>query len=248
VTEETRFFVILTNPAEREPMQVAKAMAAIHKTPMQDQITAAKNGWGILAKNLPAAEAQSLVEKLSQAGLKSKAVASLVPLPEAQPLTRWDAAITEKLVLIAAAGVTTTSTTTKTVKEGPNAAQKILSTGILLSTGLPIKIGGTERTVEKTQQHSELNFYLDLIYKDPWRRVRIDAQRFDYSFLKERKLYFLMGNFKLMVGDLTQSAPSAWRNHGTRVLLDNKPVQTMGYESLDDLDRETRWLLTLISS
>ncbi len=29
------------------------------------------------------------------------------------------------------------------------------------------------------------------------------------------------------------------------MILDAKPVREMGYESLDDLERECRWLLTL---
>ena len=245
MSEATAFAVILTRPEQREPMALARALAAIRKTPVQDQVMPAKNGWGIVAENVGAEEAQRLVESLSQAGLESKVVPSMASLPEAQALTRWDPAILEQLALIAAAGVTVTSTTTKTVKEGPTAAQKILSTGILLTTGLPIKIGGKERTVQKTQQLSDLAFFVDVICKDPLRRLRIDAQHFDYSFLKERKLYFLMGNFKLLVGDLAQAAPAAWRNHGARVLLENQPIQTMGYDSLADLERETRWLLTL---
>ena len=55
------------------------------------------------------------------------------------------------------------------------------------------------------------------------------------------------GNFKVLVSDFVQEAPQAWRNHGTRVLLENKPLQTMGYESLEDLERESRWLLTLVA-
>jgi hypothetical protein len=248
MSEATAFAVILTRPEQREPMVLARALASIRKTPVQDQVMPAKSGWGIVAENLNAEEARRLVEGLSQAGLESKAVPALSPLPPAQALTRWDPAILDELALIAAAGITVTSTTTKSVKEGPSAAQKILNTGILLTTGLPIKIGGKERTVQKTQQHSDLVFYLDLIGKDPRHRWRVEAEHFDYSFLKERKLYFLMGNFKLLVGDFVQAAPAAWRNHGARVLLENKPVQTMGYDSLTDLERETRWLLTLQSS
>ena len=229
-------------------MILAKALAAFRKTPVQDQIVPARKGWGIIAEHIGSEEAQRLVEGLRQSGLESKVVPSLAALPAAQAITRWETSIPEQPVLMAAAGITVTSTTTKTIQEGPSAGQKILSAGILLTTGLPIKIGGKERTVEKTQQHSDLIFYLDLIYQDPLRRRRIDAQRFDYSFLKERKLYFLMGNFKLLLGDLVQAVPAVWRNHGTRVLLDNKPVQTMGYESLQDLERETRWLLTLMTA
>jgi len=248
VSETSTVSVILTRPDQREPMILAKALAAFRKTPVQDQIVPARKGWGIIAEHIGSEEAQRLVEGLRQSGLESKVVPSLAALPAAQAITRWETSIPEQPVLMAAAGITVTSTTTKTIQEGPSAGQKILSAGILLTTGLPIKIGGKERTVEKTQQHSDLIFYLDLIYQDPLRRRRIDAQRFDYSFLKERKLYFLMGNFKLLLGDLVQAVPAVWRNHGTRVLLDNKPVQTMGYESLQDLERETRWLLTLMTA
>ena len=58
-------------------------------------------------------------------------------------------------------------------------------------------------------------------------------------------LYQAMGNLKLVLADQIEAAPEAWLNHGTRVLLEGKPIRTMGYESVDDLERETRWLLTL---
>jgi hypothetical protein len=244
-TDSSRFAVILKRLEQREPVVIAKALAAARKTPLQDQMNAAKGAWGIVGENMSAEEAQRLVEDLSQAQLESRVVPTLAPLPEAQPLVRWEPGITDQLALVAAAGFSVTSTTTKTVKESPGVAQKIVNMGILLTTGLPIKVGGKERTVEKTQTQSEQVFYVDLLYKAPARRLRIDALRFDYSFLKERKLYQVFGNFKQLIADLVQAAPGAWRNHGTRVLLEGKPIQTMGYESLADLERETRWLLTL---
>jgi hypothetical protein len=271
------FVVILARPDGREPVVLAKALAAARKTPLQDQMMAAKNGWGILAENLSETDAQNLVQALQASAVERAAIpaTSLVQLPEAKPAVTRDSIPTPQLVLVAAAAFTITSTTTKSVKEGPSAAQKVLSTAILLGTGLPIKIGGKERTVEKTQQHSDLVFYLDLLYKEPpatqqggrspdvWRpsrRLRVDALRFNYAFLNERKLYQVLGNFKLLVGDLVKAAPEAWQNHGTRILMENKPpatsaggrspdawrsIQTMGYRSLADLERETRWLLTL---
>ena len=247
VAEDSRYAVLLARPEARDPMALAKALAAARKTPLQDQMMAAKNGWGILAENLGEEEAKALAQALRSSGVESVVCpsSSLVRLPPAEPATTYPSASAFQPVLIAAAGIIITSTTTKTVKEGPSGAQKILNTAILLGTGLPIKIGGRERAVQKTQHHSDLVFYLDLLYKDPLRRLRIDAQHFDYSFLKERKLYQIFGNFKLLVADLVKAAPGAWQNHGTRVLLDGRPIQSMGYGSLADLERETRWLLTL---
>ena len=243
-----KFFVLLARQEDRDPMPLAKALASARQPPLQDQMMTAKNSWGILAENLSEADARHLVESLQTAGVESiaKPAESLATLAKAEPAATMESIPTSQLVLIAAAAITTTSTTTKSVKEGPNAAQKVLSTAILLGTGLPIKIGGKERIVEKTQTHSDLAFFVDLLYKDPPRRLRVDALHFNYAFLKERKLYQGLGNFKLLVGDLVKAVPEAWKNHGTRVFMENKPLQTMGYGSLADLERETRWLLTLI--
>jgi hypothetical protein len=247
MSDNGRFSVLLAERNALDPVALAKALAAARKTPLQDQMVFAKNCWGILAENLVQGEAQSLKASLAQAGVSTivSASASILALPAAEAAAKIEPLVAAKPILIAAAGVTITSTTTKMIKEGPSAANKILSTGIMLATGLPIRIGGKERTVEKTQHHSDLLFYLDVLYRNPLKRLRVDAQSFDYSFLKERKLYQIMGNFKLLVGDLVKRAPEAWTNHGTRILLEGKPIQMMGYGTLADLERETRWLLTL---
>ncbi len=231
-------------------MALAKALAAARKTPLQDQMVLAKNCWGILAENLSAEDANTLLESLSQAGIACRIcrTSALPSLPQAEELISIQHLPAAKPILIASAAITVTSTTTRSVKEGPSAAQKILSTGILLTTGLPIHIGGKERDVEKTQRQSDLACYLDLVYRNPSRRLRVDAQKFDYSFLKERKLYQVFGNFKLLIGDVVKVAPEAWQNNGTRVLMEGKPIQTMGYTSLADLERESRWLLTLLET
>ena len=242
-----RFSVLLTDRTARDPMALAKALAAARKTPVQDQVAIARKSWGVIAENLSSDEAQGLSKSLQASGIPSVVClsSSMPALPPAEPVTTAPPLLAAKPVLIAAAAITITTTTTKITKEGPGAASKILSAGILLTTGLPIKIGGKERTVEKKQEHSDLQFYLDLLYANPTRRVRVDAQNFDYSFLKERKLYQVLGNFKLLLGDAAKFALDAWQNHGTQVLLKGAPIQTMGYQTLSDLDRESRWLLTL---
>ena len=241
------FAVLLARQEGRDPVALAKALAAARKTPLQDQMVFAKNCWGILAENLTRVEADAMAQGLKQTGVEAIVcpTASLAALPPAETAKTFDSLAAAKPVLIAAAAIDITTTTTRLVKEGPSAGQKIASMGLMMATGLPIKIGGKERTVEKKQTHSDLAFYLDVIYREPLRRLRVDALHFDYSFLKERKLYQLMGNFKLLVGDVAKAAPEAVQNHGTKVLLEGKPIQTMGYHSLADLERESRWLLTL---
>jgi hypothetical protein len=247
--ETALFAVLLARPSAPEMMTLAKALAAVRRTPVQDQIGTAKSAWGIIAENLPESEAQHLAQGLSAAGISAVAVeqSALVRLPEAKPLAQMDPSAAVDLSLVSVGCFTVTKSTTTKVKEGPNAAQKVLNTAILLGTGLPIKIGGSERVIEKTKTDSDRVFYADLHYGTALRRLRVDAQHFNYAHLKERKLYQVFGNFKLFMSDLLAVAPKAWRNRGAGILLDGKPIQTMGYESLADLERESRWLLTLQS-
>jgi hypothetical protein len=248
--ENSAYAVLLSQPETRDPMALAKALSTVRKTPLQDQVVLAKNCWGIVSDQLRREEAEALAQSLGRAGMpcQSCPTSSIPTLPPVEEVVSIASLPSAPPVLIASAAITLTSTTTRSVKEGPSATQKILSTGLLLTTGLPIHIGGKERTVEKTSHHSDLAFYLDLIYQNPSRRLRANAQKFDYAFLKERKLYQVFGNFKLLVGDVVKASPDAIRNHGTRVLLEGKPIQTMGYSSLEDIERECRWLLALQKS
>jgi hypothetical protein len=230
-------------------MALAKALAQIRQTPLQDQVRVAKNCWGIIASDLDEPAATAVSQKLSAAGFASQAIPTkaLSALPDPVAVNRFDALPTAGLVLISAAAVTVTTTTTRTIHQGPSATDKIVSAGILMTTGIPIKFGPKEQNIKKEQTHSDLTFYADFLYSGPSRRLRVDAQRFDYSFLKERKQYQVLGNFKGLLAEVAKRVPDAWRNQGTRMILEGKPLNQMGYGSLADLDRETLWLSTLQS-
>ena len=242
-----RFALIRLDRESRDPMALARALAAARGTPVQDQVLTARRAWGIVEEDLAESEARALAEALRSAGIECAVgpAAALADLPAAEAATTIDALPADRPVLIAAAGLTVTTTTTRTEQTGPTGAQKAASAAIMMTTGLPIKIGGRKRKVQKTREEQRLAFYLDLHYEGPARRLRVDASDFDFSCLEERMLYQAMGNLKLVLADQIEAAPEAWLNHGTRVLLEGKPIRTMGYESVDDLERETRWLLTL---
>jgi len=247
MSDTPTFLVRLTTPELPDVMTLAKTLASVRQTPVQDQVVTAKRCWGIVAEHLDEKAAGVVVEALSKAGVACAAVpeAQFATLPTAEAAGTWATFSETPPLLIASAMIPTSSTSTKTVKEGPSGAQKILSTAILLGTGLPIKIGGKERTVTKTQHHADQLYVMDLIGGQPLRRWRITAEHFDYSYLNERKLYQVLGNFKLLLADLVQRWPKARQNHGTKIFLQNKPLNVMGYTSLADFEREMRWLLTL---
>jgi hypothetical protein len=245
--DAARFAVLLTDRQARDPVPLAKALAAVRKTPLQDQMLAARRAWGIVADDLGKEAATELGASLERAGLANVVcrASALVDPPHPDPAKKHEDLPVSQPNLIAVAAITVTSTVKATETRGPTGAQKVLSTAISLGTGLPIKLGGRTRKVETTKEEHSLAFYADLCYRAPFRRLRIAAANFDYSCLGERKLYQAQANLKALVGDLVRAAPGAWQNHGARILLEAKPVQTMGYGSLADLDREERWLLTL---
>jgi len=247
MSENARFALIQRDRESWEPTALAKALATVRGTPVQDQAVAARRAWGIVADDLSKAEAEELGKALRSAGVECAVgpTAKLAELPPAESVRTLDALPGSQPIMVAVGGITVTTTTTKTEKAGPSPGQKAASAAIMMTTGLPIKVGGRKREVVKTQREESLVFYADLYYETPSRRARIEASHFDFSCLKERMLYQAQGNLKLLMGDLVEAAPEAWQNHGARVLLEGRPIRTMGYGSLEDLEREARWLLTL---
>ena len=76
-------------------------------------------------------------------------------LPEATPMTQKETLPAERILVIGAAAVPHSTVTTKKVKEGPSGAQSIINTTVLMSTGIPLHLGGKTRVVEKTTTHTE---------------------------------------------------------------------------------------------
>jgi len=247
VNQTSRFALIQLDREWSDPMGLAKALAAIRETPVQDQVLVAKRAWGIVADDLPESEARALGQALRSSGVECAAgpTAALAQLPAVEAARTVDVLPAVHPVLIAVAGLTVTTTKTTTVEKGSSGAQKAASAAIMMTTGLPTKIGGRKRKVEKTQSEQSLTFYADLYYERPSRRLRIDASNFDFSSLKKRMLYQAQANLRLLIEEFVHASPETWTNHGTRVLVEGRPIRTMGYGSLGDLEREARWLLTL---
>ena len=242
-----RFIVLQRDRHALDPIELAKALAEIRGTPIQDQVVAARGTWGLVAEGLSGQEAKALATALGEAGIPCAVgpTRAVVELPPVEPASALEDLPSRDPLLIAVAGIEVTTRTKTRKPKGPSGAQKAASAAILLTTGLPIKVGGRKRKVETTRDERTLSFHADLHYRDPSRRLRIDPSHFDFSFLGERMLYQAQGNLKLLVARLVARTPEAWLNHGARVLLEGRPVRTMGYRSMEDLDREARWLLTL---
>ena len=242
---ELRYAVVLQEPAPKTAA-LAQAMAAIKKQPLHDLMAPMRRAWGLLELDLDEAAARALAAALGERGVAALPLpASLVEeLPPAEPARALEEKPPAPLLLAAAVF---RATTTRRVKEeqGPGVGERALKLGLSLATGLPLGLmgGGGKRTVEKSLQTSELVYYLDIYAGAPLRRRRIDFQDFDYSCLGQRKGYDAPGNFRRLLEKLSPSAKRL--NAGARGLLDGAPVREFGYDGLEDLDREARWLLTL---
>jgi hypothetical protein len=244
--EPLRYAVLLAKPEDFKALELARALAAMRKVPEQDMIPAAKRSWGIVEQDLSQEQAAELEGGLSKAGIASFSLPSklIEELPPVQAMKAMASFKPERLVVLAAAALKITETHTVKTTEGPDATQRAISMG-LMAAGIPIRVGGKKREVEKTVETSDLVFFIDLCLKDPVERFRIDAQHFDYAVLGARKTYSVIINFRQLLCDFADAHPGSLKSRGSLILLDQKPVRDMGYESLKDLERECRWLSTL---
>lgn len=244
---------------------IGQALAAYKKIPITDATHDARVCWGVIAENLSEAEAEKLIGYLKESKVPAVRLdqSRLNPLPQKIELlhSEWTEQglqgtdVTRQthrilwpdISVISAAGISTTTSKTVTEKQGPTNTQKALSIGLTLATGgIPINLGPKKKTIVKKVSATELNFFLTLVSAVPPFHVRVYADGINFSHLKDRKLYNVMGNFKIFLADIVSRAPQAQKSKGTRILLANQAVNTMGYESEADVEREVMWLRALL--
>jgi len=261
--ESLSYAVLISEQEQLRPADIARALAASRKVPFQDMMQAARKCWGIVEDGLSKPDAEAAARALNGAGLKSIAIPSALveDLPPAEPVARMQFSPEgmfpeskegelprvdwRNLALVAAAGFKETEIHNVECAENPDFAKKLIKTGLLLMAGIPPGLGSGKKPLAKPVEISELVFVLDMILKEPSRRMRIDARHFDFSCLKERMAYDTQSNFKLLVGEVARLAPKAQLNHGAKVLLEKRPIREMGYDALRDMERECRWLMSL---
>lgn len=255
--------VLLRHPEAFSVPALAAVLARRARVPALDMIPAARKGWGLAAESLPAAEAEALAAALTAAGLDALAVPAnlLEEVPAAVSATKAgfsrdsfelvagrehaapESFAWARLTLICAAAVEVRRVATVTETTGPAMAEQAVRLGLTMATGLPLIKKKVE--VQRQVETRDRRLFLDLVFTGPARRVRVDAGEFDYSVLGPRKGYGAELNFSALIEDLTSRAPKALRGRGTRAILGRGPSAETLYESVEDLGREERWLLSL---
>lgn len=261
---KVQYAVILCNSESLRQyhQEITNALNKICKVPVYQAASQIANCWGIVTDDLNETVARELAGELEILGIDTKVIPkeNMVKLPEVESLVKieiqenvlsifidgkehetvtWD-----KITLIAAAKIEHTEIETTVTKEGPSTGTKIARIGIMVTTGLPIGIGKTKE-VKKTKRKHIGKFYIDLFLKDPYRRLRIDAEKFDYTCLEKRMLNNLYSNFRLLVSVFKNKAIQAALNSGALFYLNSQPIKPLAYGSLSDLTREAQAIITI---
>jgi len=258
--------VLVRSPAGFGPAAVAAVIAKRSGAVPLDVLPVVRRGWGVAAESLPAADAEALAAELTAAGQSSLAVPTTLLETPAAPALVAKAELVDagfgvlagpenleperlawaRLAGLCAAGLEIRTTTTTTESGPGQMAAKAVRLGLTLATGLPLPMGGGEEKKRVIETRDRV-LVLDLLFVEPARSLRIESARFDYSLLGARMGYSAESNFARLLADLAERAPKALRGKGTRAILDRRRAAESAYESLDDLRREERWLLTLVA-
>ena len=136
------YAVLLTDPNGLDTPLLAEALAAQKEIPIQDAMISARHGWGFAGMDLEESAAQKLTARLKEKGLASKTMpmTSLPPLPEPLlvsgllfqsaslelqfPGGKTEDLPFERLSVLSAAGIPTTTIQTTKVKEGPSGLKR----------------------------------------------------------------------------------------------------------------------------
>ncbi|MGD8289185.1 MAG: hypothetical protein PVI31_11230, partial [Gemmatimonadota bacterium] len=70
MSDAARFALIQRDHESWDSIALARALAAVHGTPLQDQAIVARRAWGIVADDLSKSEAQSLAKALGAQGVE----------------------------------------------------------------------------------------------------------------------------------------------------------------------------------
>lgn len=253
------FMLIAADEKAPEFPALAQLLGTAFALDRDTAAAAARHCWGVLGEDLTEAAAAGLEDQCARAGIRTlRRPFPQPPLPEAEPVkkpvfqndgiaftgsgTQAFASAPGDILVLAAAPVREETRRFVKTTEGPSAREKAVRMGLMAVTGLPLGMGKS-REVNKEVKSSELSFYLDLILAEGPRRLRLCSDDLDFSGLKEKKTYSSQLNFRLLCAELAAFAPAAFKNAGLRAILEAKPLNLLPYDSLDDLEKETRRLL-----
>jgi hypothetical protein len=256
------YTVLLADSAGADAGVLARFFSAEKGIPLIDAQRLARRAWGFLGENLDETSARALAEKAVGAGIKSTVVAVTEVPARIDPVSVHGAFFSEgqvdlrvgipsvscpielsRIRLLSVANLRRDSLVTKTTKEESSTGRKILGLGVMLTTGIPIGLGGSKES-KKTVTETEWFLFLDLFAEG--KRWRLAPAGFDFSGLGADKGAAGPDNLRRLLIQFQRNAPQALLGRGAREWMAGRPFSV--YDDESDLDRESRWLLALEKS
>lgn len=240
--------VIQQVPTPPPVEKLQRAFRAVRFLTTNDAHTLARDGYGILVKNLSTEDATALQLALRTEGIETEVVeqhllpqlpatkflARLDCRPEAlmlyDPLGRSFPVEWRHIMMIAAGNVSLSDF------ERIGQTKRVTK---YTASGDPYLDTETDTTIRETKNSHLL---VEIILTRAVQRYSVTADKFNFSYLGERRTKSLPTNFTLLVRDLVQFAPQATLNYGAQVLRDNA-AEVWSYPSKDAFTEEITWML-----
>lgn len=228
--------------------KLQRAFRAVRFLTANDAHTLARDGYGILVKNLTIEDATALQRALHTEGVETEVVEQhLLPvLPATKFLTRLDCR-PEAMMLYDPLG--------RSFQVEWRHIMMIAAGSVSLSDFE--RIEQTERVVKYNAQGdpymdtqsdtifretTNRHLLVEIILTRSVQRYSITADKFNFSYLGGRRTKSLPANFTRLVRDLIQFVPQAALNHGAQVLRDGA-AEVTAYPSKNAFTEEIIWML-----
>ena len=242
------YALIQQEPVPPPLEKLQRAFRAVRCLTPADAHSVGRDGFGILVKHFSAEDAERLHHALHIEGIETEIVEQqLLPeLPPVKFMNRMDC-LPESLMLydplgrsfplewkniMAIAAGSVRLSEFQRVQESRAKFQ-------FNSQGVPALVTTTD-----SSHREQLNYHLmlEIILTRAVLRYSVTSDKFNFTYLGERRTKSLPANFTLLVRDLVQFAPQARLNHGTRSLRDNA-AEVWSYPSKNAFQEELIWML-----
>ena len=259
------FSVCLTSYQLPPLNDIAKPFAQFRNILVPDALPLIKHRWGLVEENLEQSEAERLSKLFMEAGLANVVISGTMVEnnmpPHAVAAIRvdekgmgvsvqadaWQIIPWKAFSLLGVAVLKEKIMHTTTKEQGPSAQEKLLKTGILLATGIPLPMTRKSK-VTTTTEETNLHYYLDLFIDRPRLRLRLEGHKLDYQFLKEKMVMSAQENFRTLLREFLKHAPQVLRNGSFERMASPQALAITYHDSVKSFDQECRWLLTLLHS
>lgn len=263
------FQVVLTKPEHFDLQKLSEILSQIQKQPRADITPKVRAQWGMIHKTDSMEEATTLQKALAQAGVETTIVdhAQMKSLPSPKrvrhikfspegllvepdtdnQLVPWQAFVLFCAGQCEQSQVVTGSKHFDYQQASRNVVKGTMKLGIVGLGNAVAKSAGKRASLgTKRREEIQIEYYLDLMGKEPAPNLRIVGSGFDYSCLGAKKGYNISQNFRTLVCEIAGFVPDILKGRGVRAAVTEPTLQNFKYDSSKNYDQERLWLFQLV--